>query len=49
MKTGTWYVAGFVVAFIYFYIYAVNYIRGAEVHPKYTGWDNEVKTFFITK
>ena len=28
MKTGTWYVAGFVIAFVYFYVYAVNYVRG---------------------
>ena len=28
MKPGTWYVSGFVIAFIYFYVYAVNYIRG---------------------
>jgi len=42
MKTGTWYVAGFVVAFIYFYVYAVNYIRGEEIYPKYSGWDNQV-------
>ena len=35
MKTGTWYVCGFVVAFVYFYVYAVNYVRGvrgASVH-----------------
>ncbi len=31
MKTGTWYVAGFCVAFVYFYVYAVNYIRGATL------------------
>ena len=30
MKAGAWYVAGFVVAFIYFYVYAVNYIRGVR-------------------
>jgi murein tripeptide amidase MpaA len=30
MKTGTWYVAGFVVVFIYFYVYAVNYMRGVR-------------------
>uniref|UniRef100_A0A0K2UK94 Peptidase M14 domain-containing protein n=2 Tax=Lepeophtheirus salmonis TaxID=72036 RepID=A0A0K2UK94_LEPSM len=30
MKTGTWYVCGFVVAFVYFYVYAVNYIRGVR-------------------
>ena len=38
MKSGAWYVAGFVVAFIYFYVYAVNYIRGVkgddEIVPK---------------
>jgi len=30
MKSGAWYVAGFVVAFVYFYVYAVNYIRGVR-------------------
>jgi len=30
MKTGAWYVIGFVVAFVYFYVYAVNYIRGVR-------------------
>ena len=30
MKTGTWYVAGFVIAFVYFYVYAVNYVRGDD-------------------
>ena len=30
MKTGAWYVAGFVIAFVYFYVYAVNYIRGVR-------------------
>ena len=38
MKAGAWYVAGFVVAFIYFYVYAVNYIRGVkgddEIEPR---------------
>lgn len=34
MKTGTWYVAAFVVAFVYFYVYAVNYVRGAVVTGK---------------
>ena len=33
MKTGTWYVAGFVVAFIYFYVYAVNHLRGVRADP----------------
>jgi hypothetical protein len=33
MKTGTWYVAGFVVVFIYFYVYAVNYMRGVRADP----------------
>lgn len=30
MKAGVWYVCGFVVAFVYFYVYAVNYIRGVR-------------------
>ena len=38
MKAGAWYVAGFVVAFIYYYVYAVNYIRGIkaddEIEPR---------------
>ena len=33
MKTGTWYVAGFVVVFLYFYVYAVNYMRGVRADP----------------
>jgi len=30
MKAGVWYVLGFVVMFVYFYVYAVNYIRGVR-------------------
>ena len=30
MKSGVWYVCGFVVAFVYFYVYAVNYMRGLK-------------------
>lgn len=30
MKAGVWYVLGFMVMFIYFYVYAVNYIRGVR-------------------
>lgn len=30
MKSGAWIVGGFVVTFIYFYVYAVNYIRGIK-------------------
>lgn len=40
MKTGTWYVAGFVVVFVYFYVYAVNYMRGVRADslpPNYPG------------
>ena len=35
MKPGGWYLIVFVTTFIYFYIYAVNYVRGANVphHP----------------
>jgi hypothetical protein len=35
MKTGTWYVYGFVVTFVYFYVYAVNYVRGSIVSTNY--------------
>ncbi len=44
MKTGTWYVYGFVVTFIYFYVYAVNYVRGSpiEVVPGAVGYGNGV-------
>ena len=31
MKTGSWYLMVFVLTFLYFYIYAVNYVRGASV------------------
>jgi len=31
MKTGSWYVTGFTITFLYFYIYAVNYVRGSAV------------------
>lgn len=31
MKTGSWYLMVFVLTFLYFYIYAVNYVRGANV------------------
>ena len=30
MKTGAWYVIGFCIFFVYFYVYAVNYIRGVR-------------------
>ena len=39
MKCGSWYLCVFVTTFIYFYIYAVNYVRGASVssnlHPEF--------------
>ena len=31
MKAGSWYLITFVLTFLYFYIYAVNYVRGASV------------------
>jgi carboxypeptidase M len=31
MKPGKWYMCTFVITFLYFYIYAVNYVRGAEL------------------
>ena len=34
MKAGSWYLCVFVTTFIYFYIYAVNYVRGASVPSK---------------
>ena len=30
MKPGRWYICGFVVTFVYFYVYAVNYVRGVR-------------------
>lgn len=39
MKTGTWYMCGFVIAFVYFYVYAVNYVRG-EVTNHGVQWKN---------
>ena len=43
MKPGGWYLIVFVTTFLYFYIYAVNYVRGAKVprHPE------ELKTHYI--
>ena len=42
MKTGTWYVAGFVIAFVYFYVYAVNYVRGDPAFFRRQGlWPNQ--------
>ena len=43
MKPGGWYLIVFVTTFLYFYIYAVNYVRGAEVprHPE------ELKTHYL--
>ena len=43
MKPGGWYLIVFVTTFIYFYIYAVNYVRGAKVprHPE------ELKTHYL--
>jgi hypothetical protein len=34
MKPGGWYLCVFVTTFIYFYIYAVNYVRGAKLSSK---------------
>jgi len=31
MKPGKWYMTTFVITFLYFYIYAVNYVRGANL------------------
>ena len=31
MKPGGWYMTSFVTTFLYFYIYAVNYVRGAGI------------------
>ena len=31
MKAGKWYMLTFVITFLYFYIYAVNYVRGATI------------------
>ena len=31
MKAGSWYLMSFVLTFLYFYIYAVNYVRGASM------------------
>ena len=43
MKPGGWYLIVFVTTFLYFYIYAVNYVRGAQVprHP------DELKTHYL--
>lgn len=41
MKTGTWYMCGFVIAFVYFYVYAVNYVRGAVIAS--TDFDDEFR------
>ena len=34
MQAGSWYLCVFVTTFIYFYIYAVNYVRGATLTSK---------------
>ncbi len=39
MKAGTWYIAGFVVVFVYFYVYAVNYVRGEQLAADAAGFD----------
>ena len=31
MKTGGWYLSVLVITFLYFYIYAVNYVRGSSI------------------
>ncbi len=31
MKTGGWYLSILVITFFYFYIYAVNYVRGGSI------------------
>ena len=43
MKPGGWYLIVFVTTFIYFYIYAVNYVRGAKVPPH----PDELKTHYL--
>jgi len=35
MKYGSWYLCVFVTTFLYFYIYAVNYVRGGAVPSKF--------------
>ena len=37
MKTGGWYISLLVITFIYFYIYAVNYVRGAVLPDQADG------------
>jgi len=37
MKTGGWYISLMVITFIYFYIYAVNYVRGAVLPDQMDG------------
>ena len=45
MQTGRWYVIGFVVAFVYFYVYAVNYIRGVRADDVLTSPVKNVQDF----
>ena len=34
MKPGSWYICGFCVTFVYFYVYAINAIRGEINGPR---------------
>jgi hypothetical protein len=44
MKTGGWYLSILVITFFYFYIYAVNYVRGGSIPA---GEITQVKTMRI--
>ena len=46
MKTGTWYVCGFVIAFVYFYVYAVNYVRGVKGDDSVVGLGPEGSSLY---
>ncbi len=44
MKTGGWYLSILVITFFYFYIYAVNYVRGGSIPA---GEITQVKTMKV--
>ena len=42
MRSGGWYMTVFVTTFLYFYIYAVNYVRAVPAPEVLVGYNFEV-------
>ena len=48
MKTGRWYMTMITITFIYFYIYAVNYVRGGSIPPQGRLQVGDHPTFYLS-